>query len=533
MISAFIFQIRRAKSAGPGCVCVVAPSRDDSGSQLAINYYTKIMDVQDNIQLKTFSQTGARHRDDSATTTLNELTRNSSLQKCQDEGIENGPGQAEPTSRCLVGDLNLEYAAMALPPVDRGFKAWSFVAAAFVLETLVWGFGFTYGVFQEYFLHQQTFGDASEAAVGAVGTAALAIQYFEVLLVILLAQQWPDKTRLIMWSSLGLCCGSLLLASFATKIWHMILLQGILFGIGGGGLYAPVIIYLSEWFVARRGLAGAIIFGGSGAGGAFFPIVVNFLLTHLGFRWTLRIWAGFMLIFGALALTFTRPRLPVVRAHDADGLGLLARLRRQHWGFLKSPLFLCMTATIFIQALAYFPVSLYMAVYTSSLGLPPLNGTLVLSVFNLASIIGQIAFGHVCDNAPYAYAVIVSGAGAALSAYLLWGFAHSLGLIFAFVVVFGSLSGGFGSVWPAACIEIAGSEQSSVSNIFGFFSMTKGVAAIIGPLIAAALHHPEQAAMKSIYSGYGFRDVTLFVGSMMVATAAGGVVSRLARRVTL
>ena len=50
-----------------------------------------------------------------------------------------------------------------------------------------------YGVFQEYFLHQRTFGDASEAAIGAVGTVALAIEYFEVLLVILVAQQWPDK----------------------------------------------------------------------------------------------------------------------------------------------------------------------------------------------------------------------------------------------------------------------------------------------------------------------------------------------------
>lgn len=36
-----------------------------------------------------------------------------------------------------------ELASPALPPVDRGVKAWTFVAAAFVLETLVWGFGFT------------------------------------------------------------------------------------------------------------------------------------------------------------------------------------------------------------------------------------------------------------------------------------------------------------------------------------------------------------------------------------------------------
>ncbi|KAG8747744.1 hypothetical protein FRC10_011873 [Ceratobasidium sp. 414] len=442
---------------------------------------------------------------------------------------ESSASPSRPKSQEFAGDSTAgltpspeELAALALPPIDRGFKAWSFVAAAFVLETLIWGFGFTYGVFQEYFLRERTFGNASEAAIGAVGTVALAVEYFEVLVVILVAQQWPDKCL-----KLPGCAGPLMGLTPYNQVWHLILLQGVCFGIGGGGLYAPVIMYLSEWFTARRGLAGSIIFGGSGAGGALFPIAVNYLLTHLGFRWTLRIWAAFMLVFGALALTFTRPRLPVARGRDTDGTSFLTRLRRQHWSFLRSSLFLSVSATIFVQALAYFPVSLYMSVYTASLGLPPLNGTLVLAVFNLASVIGQIGFGHVCDIAPYAYVMIASGAGAALSAYLLWGFAHNLGIIFAFVVIFGSLSGGFSSVWPAACSEIAGPEQTgSVPNIFGFFGMVKGVAAIVGPLIAAALHHPREAAMRSTYSGYGFKSITLFVGGMMVATTLGGLATR-------
>lgn len=29
-----------------------------------------------------------------------------------------------------------------LPPVDRGFKAWAFCFSGFVLEMMVWGFGF-------------------------------------------------------------------------------------------------------------------------------------------------------------------------------------------------------------------------------------------------------------------------------------------------------------------------------------------------------------------------------------------------------
>ncbi|KAG9083167.1 hypothetical protein FRC07_013996, partial [Ceratobasidium sp. 392] len=161
-----------------------------------------------------------------------------------------------------------ELAAAVLPPVDRGFGAWSFIAAAFVIETLVWGLGFSYGVFQESYISHKTFGAASEAAIGAVGTTTLAIGYFECLVIVLIAQHWPDKIRTLI---------------FATRVWHLQLLQGVCFGIGCGGLYAPVLVYLSEWFSAKRGLAGSIIFGGSGIGGAVFPITINFLLSHFGF----------------------------------------------------------------------------------------------------------------------------------------------------------------------------------------------------------------------------------------------------------
>jgi hypothetical protein len=37
-----------------------------------------------------------------------------------------------------------------LLPVDRGYHAWSFLAAATVIEALVWGFPFSVGVLHEY-----------------------------------------------------------------------------------------------------------------------------------------------------------------------------------------------------------------------------------------------------------------------------------------------------------------------------------------------------------------------------------------------
>lgn len=55
------------------------------------------------------------------------------------------------------------------------------------------------------------------------------------------------------------------------QVWQLILLQGVGVGIGGGLLYMPVIQLIPEWFSERRGLAGGIIFAGTGLGGQSFP----------------------------------------------------------------------------------------------------------------------------------------------------------------------------------------------------------------------------------------------------------------------
>jgi hypothetical protein len=58
-----------------------------------------------------------------------------------------------------------------LPPVDRGKDAWLFLTACFVMEALVWGFAFTYGVFQAYYSTHELFRDSRNTAL--IGTCAM------------------------------------------------------------------------------------------------------------------------------------------------------------------------------------------------------------------------------------------------------------------------------------------------------------------------------------------------------------------------
>jgi MFS family permease len=52
-----------------------------------------------------------------------------------------------------------------------------------------------------------------------------------------------------------ICIVALLSSSFATKLWHLIITQGVLYGIGIVIIYYPMLSMLNEWFVKRRGLA--------------------------------------------------------------------------------------------------------------------------------------------------------------------------------------------------------------------------------------------------------------------------------------
>lgn len=58
-----------------------------------------------------------------------------------------------------------------LPRPDGGKDAWLFLSACFMVEALVWGFPFTFGLFQEFYSTHEPF--ASSSGVAVIGTCAM------------------------------------------------------------------------------------------------------------------------------------------------------------------------------------------------------------------------------------------------------------------------------------------------------------------------------------------------------------------------
>lgn len=71
--------------------------------------------------------------------------------------------------------------------------------------------------------------------------------------------------RFKLWAApLGflIMCLALAMSSFAKTTTHLIVSQGVAYGIGSSLAYAPTIVFMDDWFVRRKGLAFGIMWVG-------------------------------------------------------------------------------------------------------------------------------------------------------------------------------------------------------------------------------------------------------------------------------
>lgn len=145
----------------------------------------------------------------------------------------------------------------SLPPVDTGRDAWLFLFSAFILEVLVWGFPFAYGIFQEYYSSNAPF--EGERNIAIIGTCAMGFMYLSAPLVFGVLAWYPKTKRPCILIGLITMCLSLGLSSLSTTVPQLIASQGVMYALGGALCYSPTITFLDEWFVQRKGLAFGIM----------------------------------------------------------------------------------------------------------------------------------------------------------------------------------------------------------------------------------------------------------------------------------
>jgi MFS family permease len=125
------------------------------------------------------------------------------------------------------------------------------------------GFPFSFGVFETYYANNLPFSQHPKG-IAAIGTCSAGGMYLVAPLTLYILEAWPSIRRLSSIFGLVVVVTALIVSSFSTQVWHLILTQGCLYAIGGSLLYAPTMFYLDEWFINKKGLAFGIMWAGVG-----------------------------------------------------------------------------------------------------------------------------------------------------------------------------------------------------------------------------------------------------------------------------
>jgi MFS family permease len=305
--------------------------------------------------------------------------------------------------------------------------------------------------------------------------------------------------RLRAWATpagLVIMCLALGLGSFSTTVTHLIVTQGILYAIGGGLAWTPILFYIEEWWVRRRGFAYGATMAGLGLSASILPIILQWLLSNYGFRTTLRVYALAFVALNFPVLLFFKPRLPVSQ---------ISHSRSFDMSFWSCSNFLILQSTNMIQGLGYFLPAVYLPTYASSLGASGLESTVTVMLLNAAAFVGSLCMGAAVDRFDVVNCLFVSAMGSTLAVFLLWGFATSLAPLYVFCLVYGAFAGCTASTWSAIIRDTKEKRSGADSGmVFAFLSAGKGVSNLSsGPLSEALLHVGNWRAGMAYGSGYG------------------------------
>uniref|UniRef100_A0A0W0G9P6 Putative monocarboxylate transporter 2 n=1 Tax=Moniliophthora roreri TaxID=221103 RepID=A0A0W0G9P6_MONRR len=107
----------------------------------------------------------------------------------------------------------------SLPPVDRGFRAWSFMSAAFLVQAIVWGLSNSFGVFLEAYLQDPVYTNQRNptALLSLIGPLSSGIIYCSGPFINLFITRFPFHRRTVMWLGVACCWTSLFGASYTTR----------------------------------------------------------------------------------------------------------------------------------------------------------------------------------------------------------------------------------------------------------------------------------------------------------------------------
>jgi len=233
-----------------------------------------------------------------------------------------------------------------------------------------------------------------------------------------------------------------IVASFATRIWHLYISQGLLLGVGLGFIFVPFSPIVPQWFLKKRSVAMGIGSAGSGVGGLLFSFGIQAMIDNISLGWAFRITAFITVIMNSLAVALTRDRHGTVRP---PLIGFDTKLLFRYDVLL-------LLGWAFISMLGYITLLYSLSDFSASIGLSKTQAAAISAFLNLGTAVGRPLTGFISDR----YGRIqVAGLCTFICGFLcfsIWIPAKTYGVTILFAILSGAVVGVFWMVsTPKPC----------------------------------------------------------------------------------
>jgi len=309
--------------------------------------------------------------------------------------------------------------------------------------------------------------------------------------------------RLVIELGIMAMVAGFLLAPLARAPWQLYLSLGALVGGGVNCLaYTGQSLYLTRWFVRRRGLALSIAFSGVGFGSIVLLPWLQSVIERGGWRpacWSLGI-VILVLLAPPNMLLRRRPEdmglvpdgIETMRADWAPGHNVVdARWATIDWTLaraLGTARFWWIAIGYFCGLFVWYGLQVHQTKYLIEIGLSPGAAAWALGAVSLVAVPGQIALGHLSDRIGREWVWAIGNGGFILccAALILLRSTPLPLLLYLMVVVQGSLGYGLTSVIGAIPAEIF--EGQNYGSIFGAVMLAAILGGATGPWVTGVMY---------------------------------------------
>lgn len=310
--------------------------------------------------------------------------------------------------------------------------------------------------------------------------------------------------RVVMEIGIAATAAGLLLATYAHEPWHIYLTLGMLVGAGTTFTgYTGQALFLTNWFVRRRGLAISIAFSGVGFGSIVMLPALQTFVERNGWR------AGCTLL-GVTALVVLVPLNLLLRRRPEE-IGLspdgdadtpaTANARRVNvvdpawaavdWTLrraMRTARFWWLAVAYFAALFAWYAVQVHQTKYLTETGFSAQQAAWALGAVSLAGVPGQIALGWLSDRIGREIVWAIGNLGflVTYAALLALPAYPGMPMLYVVVVAQGAIGYGLTSVVGAIPAEIF--EGRHYGPIFGTLMLSALAGGAAGPWFMGFVH---------------------------------------------